>query len=314
MKQINSKEIYKKVFVDTANSRPRINMPIKKAGINNRPHYIEALDPFDGKTKTRLKANLEILVNVAATQKGLHVSRMENCLHELNQNKTIVFQKYAKLLAQKIRSGQTNKTTSAYVSIEADYEKYSSKNISGKPSHELLKLYLECQLEGKNITEGIGLEAPIINACPCAQKWGMRDFYQFLESQNFTRKQINALMEKAPKQSHTNRGKIKLFIYSPKADFKDLEKIIDNSSPIIRELLNSQDEHLIIKDAHSRGMFCEDLIREAVFHTYKLSKKKKLDPKTRVLITVEVDESIHVHNMYSVMDATIGEIGKYFKG
>ena len=310
-------DIYNKPFEDAANTTPKVQYPLENIGTTNRPHYISVLDPFDKKKQITILASITVLMNLGASQRGLHMSRIERGLHDLSQVKGLTIEEYSKKLCNAVRIKQGKDTYKCKIYIKADYERHTDKNISGKPSHEVYELYSEHEINklshriGKNQeTFGIGLMVNTMNACPCAQRWGMRDFHEFLKSQNYSKNQIVKIIDAAPLQSHTNRGKVKIFIESHKISFVDMHDIIEKTSPIVRELLGANDEHAFIKEAHLKGLFCEDMARELTANTYAICKKKKINPQTRVSITVEMDESIHFHNVYCKIDTSLGELGK----
>jgi len=309
-KKLNINNINRKSFVAIASLKPKVKYPLNKVGLVNRPHYINVLDPFNKKNPIKLLASLNILISLSSSNRGVSISRIEKCLHEIANEKELTLENYTKKLCKLVKKNQIKNTLQSRVAIEADYEKCTFKNISGKPSHELFKIYSEYEINKTQEKLGIGLMAQILNACPCAQILGARDFYKYLETKNFTKDEIIALIKEAPLQTHTNRGKVKLFIESDKISFEDIYKVIEKSSPIIRELLNSQDEHLLIKEAHARGMFCEDVAREMAANAYLLCEKKKVRPESRISIEVEVDESIHFHNIYCEIETTFKELKK----
>ena len=300
---------YNKPFEDAAETKPKVEYPLENIGTTNRPHYISVLDPFDNKKQISILAQVTVLMNLAASQRGLHMSRAEKCLHELSQVKGLTLEQYSKKLCEAVKEKQGVNTHKCKILIKADYERYSDKNISGKPSHEIYKIESEYEINKDKTTFGIGLTANTMNACPCAQRWGMRDFHKFLESKNFSKEEIVELIDRAPLQSHTNRGKIKLFIGGHEMGFTDMHDIIETTSPIVRELLGANDEHEFINRAHLKGLFCEDIARAMAQNTYLACTKKKLDAQTQIKITVEMDESIHFHNVYAKIDTSLGELG-----
>ena len=182
MKKVSLEKTYNKPFEDAAETKPKINYPLDSVGTTNRPHYISVLDPFDKKAQIKIFSNITVLMNLASSQRGLHMSRVERVLHDISQIKGLSLEKYSQKLCENIKVKQGKNTYKCQVLIEADYERYSEKNISGKPSHEIYKIFSEYEINKKKKTFGIGLMAHIMNACPCAQRWGMRDFHQFLES------------------------------------------------------------------------------------------------------------------------------------
>jgi GTP cyclohydrolase FolE2 len=201
---------------------------------------------------------------------------------------------------------ETQKQNNCRIELSADYEIEVDKNESKRPSYELLKLYSAVEEKDGSQSRETGITVPFINACPCTQRWGMKAFYEELSREGYKDEEIFALIEKAPLQAHTNRGEATITVYSDKVDFKTLYRVVEDSTVIIRELLSGQDEHFAVRDTHKNGQFCEDVIREIMANLVK-RLDGKLSDETKVRIHVEVDESVHFHNLFAeVIDSFAG--------
>jgi len=308
MEKIPFEKLHGKEFVDLPETVPEIKFPLETVGIRNRPHYITVLDPFAGK-ETHLLTEIKVNLNLPGNQKGLHMSRIEAGLHFMKSKKTLPLKDYAAELCKYL--SETLRQENCEVEIVAFYEKNVYKNVS-KPSHELMKLHVAVSHKKNDIKTKIGITLPIINACPCTQRWGMRDFYGYLKSKGIEKDDIEELVKSAPLQAHTNGGDVRLFVGSGNVSFQDLYEVIENSSPIARELLSGEDEHMVVKESHKRGFFCEDIAR-AVVSNFVKKFENSLDPNTDVEIFVDIDESIHFHNIYTEIRDTFGNIERKLK-
>lgn len=308
-KDIPFEKIFEKEFVDIPSSIPTIKYPLKRAGIKNRPHYLTVLDPFTNK-KTNLLAEIKVVFNLPETQRGLHMSRIELALHSLKSRKILPLKDYSIELCRHLV--ETQKQEFCEVEITAFYEKDVSKNVSKRPGHELMKLHVITSIEKNKTNIKTGVTVPIINACPCTQRWGMKDFYESLKNRNLKEEEIKEIVKKAPLQAHTNRGDVSLFADSNEATFQNLYNVIENSSPIARELLSSEDEHSVVKESHERALFCEDVAREVIFNLIK-GFKDKFKAETNIEIIVDIDESIHFHNLHTEIKDSFGNIKRNLK-
>ena len=140
---------YNKPFEDAAETEPKIKLLLDSIGTTNRPHYISVLDPFNAKKQISILARVTVLMNLKASQRGLHMSRIERCLHELNQIKGLTIKQYSQKLCEAVRAKQGKDTHKCSVSINADYERHTAKNTSGKPSHEIYKIFSEYEVNKK---------------------------------------------------------------------------------------------------------------------------------------------------------------------
>ena len=293
--------INEKSFVDVPSSVPAVKIPLQKVGINNRPHYIRVNDPFDGSPREIL-AEIKVTFALPAEQRGLHMSRIEEAMLALVDAGPEDLERYSKSLAAKVIESQ--KLNICEVDFIADYEKFTDKNKSGRRASELLKVFGKSVVNGANESHTIGIKVPFINACPCTQRWAMREYYNTLKEQGRPEADIAALLESAPKQAHTNRGVASLSVESDQVSISDLYSVLDSSVPIIRELLKGMDEHGVVRETHRQGMFCEDNIRAILDNTLKRFSGK-LPGSTKIHVSVEVDESVHHHNLISEMSETL---------
>lgn len=304
MPKIPFDNIQTKDFADIPASVPDIKARLPKVGINNRPHYIAVVDPFTNES-TKLLANIVTSFDLPANQRGLHMSRIEGALHKIAKEQPATLSNYTANLCQYAKEAQQQKT--CRVELWADYEIEVDKNVSKRPSYELLKLYSAIEQNDNSQKSEIGIKVPFINACPCTQRWGMKAYYEALKKEGYEDKEIFALIEKAPLQAHTNRGEATIIIHSNKAGYKTLYKIIEDSSVIIRELLSGQDEHIAVSETHKKGQFCEDVIRE-IMHNLVKAYDGELAPETKINIHVEVDESVHFHNLFASIEDSLQNI------
>ncbi|MDO8657182.1 MAG: GTP cyclohydrolase, FolE2/MptA family [Candidatus Levybacteria bacterium] len=305
------KDILKKSFVDIPSSKPKIELPLDYVGISNRPHYITIIDPFNVSTKVTLLAQIRIMANLPKNQRGLHMSRFETALHQLDQIKPTKLDTYSENLCSLVRDSQF--VDICKVEITADYEKnVKEKNLSCEPSHELITLKANAEVNKNIKIKEIGVAVPFFNACPCTQRWGMRDFYTFLKTKKIGKILSEELIKNAPFQAHTNRGILSLTVRNSKINYMDIYRILEKTSPIIRELLKGKDEHALVKKGHALAMFCEDVAREAALNTY-LYLSTEPDKETQIKIKVDADESVHFHNLICEIDTTLRELASYLK-
>ncbi len=295
-----------KDFVDLPGTKPSVKFPLEKVGITNRNHYLKVIDPFT-KKEVELFADVKVFLNLPSNQRGLHMARIEQGLHKMKSGKPLPLKEYVMKLCKDVQESQEQENS--YVEIVAKYEKLVSKNISKRPGHELIDLHIIGELRDKSMNFKIGVSVPFINACPCAQRWGMREFYKSLKSDGMKDEEIEKIVSKAPLQAHTNKGDAKIIIHSDEVDFSEVYGILEESSPLTRELLSGEDEHVVVREAHKKRMFCEDVVREIVKNIVK-KLDGKINSKTIIEVIVEVDESIHFHNLYAEVKDTLENLKK----
>ena len=301
---MNFENIHLKEFVDIPSSTPKVKLNLPLVGICQRPTNILVIDPFEKSVKANLYSDIRIACSLNAQQRGLHMSRIEECLEEL-KNQGLDISEFVHECAKLIQRTQGQKVCK--VELASNYEKNIIKNPSGKPSKELLQLITNVEVNESNASTTLAVMVPFINACPCTQRWGMREYYETLRTKGYDHSTSEDLVRCAPLQAHTNRGKATLSIGSSEVSHQTIYDVLDRSVPIIRELLKGQDEHSVVRHAHGQGQFCEDNIR-AIANEVISTFRDSLPLDTKIKINVEVDESVHFHNLWAEIDQSLGQI------
>lgn len=289
-------------FIEVPGSTPAVRVPLQRVGISNRPHYISVLDPFTHEP-TRLFADVKLSLSLPAEQRGLHMSRIERMMHTIELEPPRELADFTKTLVEKIIETQPQEV--CRVEVDAQYERLVEKNASGKPSHELLKLHVAAEFSNGEVRLETGVTAKFMNACPCAQRWGIRQFAQKLEHKGYTAEQIQDIIPEAPLQGHTQYGDATLRVYK-NIELKTLYAILEQSSPLVRELLAGSDEGDFVRETQERGMFVEDVAREIMKNA--AAQLTTIADETLVKIDLDVDESVHHHNLFTTTEITLGNL------
>lgn len=292
----NFENIDEKIFVDIPASSPSIFFSLPKVGVTNRKHRIKIKDPFNQNDLIELEADIEIFFDLPKNQRGLHMSRIEKAMQEF-QNAGLTIKDYAFNLIKYAATLQDR--PSGEIEVKFNYEKVTHKNSSGRLSHEILGIIFKAHLnESKNLTHKIGLSVPFMNACPCPQRWSIREFHHYLRKLGFNDEEIYKISAAVNFGTHTNLGQADVIIedLNDNINYNDLYMLLDKSVLITRELLSGRDEFEFIKEALLKEQFCEDVAREIIRNIVN-DFKNNLNPESLLEIVVEVNESIHFHNL-----------------
>ncbi len=296
-------KVNEKTFVDIPSSVPAVAFELPRVGISNRPIILTVSDPFTG-SRVTLPCAITIDCSLRARQRGLHMSRIEEAFDEV-RSAGLGVGELTRVLAELVQKTQDQERCT--VSLAADYEHRVAKNRSGKSSVELIKFLSSSALNGSSLKEDRALSVPFINACPCTQRWGMRSFFNALQRKGYGADVAEDIVRCAPLQAHTNRGNALLKIHDGSVTFSDLYQVLDNAVPIIRELLKGIDEDGMVTAAHQAGQFCEDNARAIILETAKFFGNR-LSPETLFEAAVEVDESVHFHNLRAGYQGNLGAV------
>lgn len=301
--EIDFSRVTEKVFVDIPSSTPAHQIDLKRVGMRQRPIRMALQNPFTGQSEQFL-GHLSIACNLPGRQRGLHMSRFEEALDEF-RSASCAPRAFVSQLAELVAATQGQDDVE--IEFSAQLEHRCTKNVSGKASMELLTLHSSAHRSAAGTTTAIGLTVSFVNACPCTQRWAMRDFYRTLRERGYDEGTAKSLTLCAPFQAHTNRGTACVKMTEPSVDYSDLYGVFDRAVPIVRELLKGCDEHQIVSKTHRDGQFCEDNLR-AIMVELVNTFGERVAESCPVDIAVEVDESVHFHNLWCEVNDTYGNI------
>ena len=256
-----------------------------------------------------LNTNMDVFVDLPATQKGSHMSRHVEVINEIVDKSVRKPVNSLESLCENIASILLKKheyANKSEVNIISDY--FLEKKLpSGIKSLESYKLIANAKAQrGKEINKKmIGVEVVGMNACPCA----METIREFLSDDHPECKQE---LKDVPMITHNQRNISSLMIEVPSnyvIEADDLIDIIEDSmsSPTF-EILKRADEGQIVYGAHTKPRFVEDVVREILMRV--LEKYKDLPDEVCVTVKSESEESIHKHNAFAERVTSLGELRK----
>ena len=252
-------------------------------------------------TVVPLIVNMDLFVDLPASQKGSHMSRNLELVSEiidLNLKKPVsdlesFCAKTAQLLLE--RHGYA---TFSEVKAEADYF-MDVVYPNGKKGSEPYKLVAEARVKSNGeMKKLIGVRVIGMTACPCAM-----ELVRKLSSQD----------DSAAVPTHNQRNIGTLMIEVPRdlksVDADDLIGIVERSfSSPTYSILKRREEGELVLDAHRKPKFVEDVVRDMLSSILK--KYKGLPDDVVVIARSESEESIHKHNAFAERVTTLGELRK----
>lgn len=164
----------------------------------------------------------------------------------------------------------------------------------------------------------IGATATGMTCCPCALDMSKEYAQEIIKERtdiDISEDNMNKLINILPFSSHNQRsvGSIILQINdlnSHKIDVLDVIDMIEESmSGRIQSVLKRPEEAELVRSAHLKPLFAEDVIREMA-KNFMNQGFKNLQDHFKITFKIESFESIHLHNVYSEMKTTIGELKK----
>lgn len=274
--------------------------------IPSYPIYIQSVGTVKNKTFFNLKnpfinqyvsvvAQVDLTVDLKASQRGIHMSRLQQILESLYEYKNWETpQEISQYIAQTAIFKQVAKR--AHVSIEMDSFVNTFNQESKTNSRQPFTLIVETSVNEEKVINTIGMKISVMTACPCTLEFSrLKTLYSLKE--NFHNSFHDSVMNYIPPTfTHSQKGLLTVKVSSEKelTSLKLLYEKIKDVAHLVESVLKRPDEHFLVNKSHSKPQFCEDLCREVAVSVSTILNKDDL-----ICIEVELDESIHPHKAYA---------------
>ena len=292
---------------DLQASAPEIALALSRAGVTG---VQKAVRIRRGNASTVMAAVIDCTVDLAADQKGVHMSRFPELFEEAIE---IVVDREAMLvevLAEHIASNVVERQGAlrAEVWIRAQWPIHRRTPVTGLATQEMVTLCGIAAASESGTRRAVGVEATGINACPCAQGLVRNHASERLLEAGFDSGDIERILELVPIATHNQRGRQTLFV-GTEQDL-DAEVLVDvaerSMSAPIYDLLKRPDELFVVEHAHLQPRFVEDSVRHALRDALDTLPQLADDD---FLLSKQVNfETIHVHDVVAERFGTVGEL------
>jgi GTP cyclohydrolase I/GTP cyclohydrolase-4 len=304
---------------DVQSEAPRVTATLSRVGVTNVEKIVRI---GSGEDQNFFHAKLNCFVDLAAAQKGVHMSRFEEVVNDavgevIVEGAALRAEALAGRIAEIVRERQGG--ARAEVSIEARYPEYKPAPVSGVRTQEIYTMFGTAVASARGTRQLVGVQAQGMTACPCAQDLVAERSQARLSEKGFDEGQIKEIFEAVPVATHNQRGLATLHIGCPEdwdgaIDAAQLLAIAEDSmSSEIYELMKRSDEVEVVEKAHRRPRFVEDCVREMISGV-ALAFGDKLGPEAFVFARQENLETIHQHNVVAERYGLLSEIAKELRG
>lgn len=275
---------------DVPEQRPGLSMDIDEVGISEKTVWIrlpQGMIPFQA----------EICVDLPGRFRGIHMSRMEEAVSSLYQERFEEPGDYARKLAVEILGRQQGST--AAVRIRGRLPAIRRALVSSKESVDAVEVGVKARARdtgnGTLVEEWLGLGLCHMTACPCTQLYTRE-----LEPEGHRR---------FPLPTHSQRSITWLWVENGqgRVGTRDLFECLEEALHATQDLLKRPDEAELVLRAHRMPQFAEDAVRGVAERAGKrLRRRLPLNASVKVVSTSL--ESIHLHNVKATLNTTLGEI------
>lgn len=270
---------------DVAHQRPRHKITLPSAGLTRAQVPISLTNPLEGSLQTLVYCDVVVLTEVPAHKRGIHMSRMSDCIARLSNGSFRDLQEYTSALAERIRSSQyggptTTKASCVYSYLEQIPGRTPDKD---KLSLESIGLRAISQQTREKDRQSAGITFNNITACPCVQQ---------------TIK--HATMEDGgvlPMLTHSQRCETSFCVeeITGPLPVKQLLEALDRVVVRTRNTLPREYEALLVYKAHRSPQFMEDVVRQAMMAGYDVLKDRF--PESTLHVSSRCMESIHAFDI-----------------
>ena len=292
---------------DLQASPPEIALALSRAGVNG---VQKAVRIRRGDAETVMAAVIDCTVDLAADQKGVHMSRFPELFEEAIDlvvgREALLVEVLAEHIASRVVERQ--RALKAEVWIRAQWPIHRRTPVTQLATQEMVTLCGIAAASENGTRRVVGVEATGINACPCAQGLVRNRASERLLEAGFDSGDIERILELVPIATHNQRGRGTLYVGSEHdLDAEVLVDIVERSmSAPIYDLLKRPDELFVVEHAHLQPRFVEDSVRHALRDS--LETLPDLDDADFLLSRQVNFETIHTHDVVAERFGTVGEL------
>ena len=292
---------------DLQASTPEIGLALSHAGVRG---VQKAVRIRRGDAETVMAAVIDCTVDLAADQKGVHMSRFPELFEEAIDivvgREALLVEKLAEHIASRVVERQG--ALQAEVWIRAQWPIRRRTPVTGLATQEMVTLCGIAAASASGTRRVVGVEAHGINACPCAQGLVRNHASERLLDAGFESGDIERILELVPIATHNQRGLASLYVGADSdLDAELLVGIAERSmSAPIYDLLKRPDELFVVEHAHLQPRFVEDSVRHSLRDA--LETLPELEAGDFLLARQVNFETIHRHDVVAERHGTVEEL------
>jgi GTP cyclohydrolase-4 len=311
--------------MDLQDSGSAIDIAIDKVGIVELEKKVEIVQE---NKKYSFYPKISALIDLPAQQRGIHMSRtsetIEEVINEVIFKPTPTIELVGDRIVRKLLERHPY-TSKAEVKLEGkivvQVRENNTRNI--QKSYDISSYVKANRTSSSEIdyTYFIGASAVGMTVCPCAKEMSQEYASEIIKTRkdiNVSEEDLKKLINILPFSSHNQRsiGTITVQIKdlsNHKIDVLDIIDVIEESmSGKIQSVLKRPEEAELVRSAHLKPLFSEDVIREMA-KNFILRDFPNIEDSFEIQFKIESHESIHPHNVYAELKTTIGDLKERLK-
>jgi len=311
--------------LDLQDSGSAIDIPIDKVGIVELEKKVEIVQE---NKRYSFYPKISALINLPAEQRGIHMSRTSETIEEVINEVIFKPTPTIELVGDRIVKRLMERhpyTSKAEVKLEGKIIVQVRENDERiiQKSYKISSFVKASRDISGNIDYNYFISASAVGmtVCPCAKELSLEYAEQVVNSRkdiNVSEEDLNKLLNILPFSSHNQRSIGTIIIQikdltNHKIDVLDIIDVIEDSmSGKIQSVLKRPEEAELVRSAHLKPLFSEDVIREMA-KNFIIRDFANLEDDFKIKFKIESFESIHPHNVYAELKTTVGELKKKLK-
>ena len=311
--------------MDLQDSGSAIDIAIDKVGIVELEKKVEIVQE---NKKYSFYPKISALIDLPAQQRGIHMSRtsetIEEVINEVIYKPTPTIELVGDRIVKKLLERHPY-TSKAEVKLEGkiivQVRENNSRNI--QKSYNISSFVRARRDEAGKIDFNyfVGASAVGMTVCPCAKEMSQEYAEEIIKTRkdiNVSEEDLKKLINILPFSSHNQRSIGSIIVQikdltGHKVDVLDIIEVIEDSmSGKIQSVLKRPEEAELVRSAHLKPLFSEDVIREMA-KNFILRDFPNIEDNFEIKFKIESFESIHPHNVYAELKTTIGALKQKLK-
>jgi GTP cyclohydrolase FolE2 len=291
---------------DMARAVPIHQLPIAEAGIGDQDVRLEINSFVEPGASITVSGLVDASAALPRDRRGVHMSRLVQAIDVTSAAPAQSLAEWSTALV--LRIADTQNTTDARAALRGKTIVRRVTPVTGLDSPDSFGVSAQARLADGQVHVKVGLDATIITACPCTLAYSSNAAIVEL-SDVVGLDTANEIANKLLTFTHSQRATVRIVADAGPGglDLPALYRAVTAGAHVVHELLKRPDEHFLVRKAHERPQFTEDVVRD-VAAALVLELDASTDLATVVRIESVAIESIHAHSAASAVEGTLLEL------
>ncbi|GLI01885.1 GTP cyclohydrolase, FolE2/MptA family [Phytohabitans aurantiacus] len=289
-------------FYDVPNQQPAVPIALPVVSVRNQQVLLHVTDELLAGSLPLL-CDVDVRVSLSEEQRGIHMSRIQSALQD---GAAASLSDHAAAIAGRVRESQRQERVEVRLAARAPLVTHT--RVSGLPSPDTVEISAVA-VAGRAPRTTQAVAATNMTACPCMQGYSLTDL---IRETGLSPQDGVALLTRVPIATHSQRGRVQLSVSA--ADpvllpgYHRLHEVLAARTTLTQELLKRPDEYDLVRRAHFRPQFVEDVVRSVASGVRMLDIDGDRLGDLVVEIVAESYESIHGHDILARVEAPAADL------